>query len=586
MTMTQEKPLTTGVVQRVKLGWVKNNPWQPRTSMDQDEVRNLADSIKSIGLLQLPTVRPVPLADGKVSYELAYGHRRMAALRVLELEEHDLVVRELSDAEMAIIALTENVQRKDLTPIETYRAWAKALQIDGLSVVELASKLGLDRSTVSNNLRLLRLPQHILAHVESGEMSAHAAREFLCLLGGPSDGPGAHFHGEIATPVLRELTTGTPDWRVARVRYLITHQVASSSVNDWRKLTKGYVGGGHQADPLFDVAKFKQDKAGDIHSIPSDDWGGYSPSTGKVAKEESRDWTCATSTWVARQNAAKNTAAAVAAVGVAKAGDSAVASAPALKSGSFKTQLSRDPVFMAVSQETEGTLLKSLWKDGEMGDEISERLGTRATPVEIGKAGFKAAIDEQKPRADGLGATELPSYFPNIGECRKTCTWGATYGAVNHAGPLYLWCLNKEHFEEKVEAGRKVVMGKVERQEAAANEADDKVLGVLAERAQHDKIAHLAAAALLLSARFERMEPDNVDYRERDDLSVWTSNVRRIFELLDATPASWTSKALLAKLGALGEEEAGELLLRLLTERVHDEALAQFVPAAAAEASK
>lgn len=585
MTMTQDKPLTVGTVQTVKLAWVKNNPWQPRVALDPEQIKELADSIQAVGLLQRPTVRPVPIAGGKTSYELAFGHYRMAALRLLELEEYDLEVRELSDAEMAIIALTENKTRKDVTPIEAYRAWAKALQIDGLTVQDLASKLGLDRSTVSNNLRLLRLPQAILKYVESGELSAHGAREFLCLMGDETEHP-THFHQNIAEQVLEKLTKGTPDWRVSRVRYLITEAIVGESAQAWRRLFTGdSPGGGHMSPPLFDLEAFKTDNRINVHTIPADDWGGQwqTPSTGKLKKEGSKDWTCAASKWVNAQTRAKNAPSAPGASSPAKP-----AAAELSRTANVKTTLSKDPVLVRVSGETGTTAAKLLSADGGLKEEVAEMLGTRAAPVVITRSGFKVMVDERgldSWELQQMGATSKPSYFPDIEECRKTCTIGATYGATAAGKPLYLWCLNAQHYAEKVDAGKAATIADLAVKAKELDGRDDATLGLLAE-AGLPSLTHMLAASLLLAARFGRLEPQNVHWQERDDLSIWPGNTRRIFELLGADPEGARSiEALVSKVAALKEADAQELTLRLLAGKARgDEALAQFVPAAKAVA--
>lgn len=273
----------------IELAKVVDNPWQPRASLDPEYIKEIAASIESLGLLSPPMVR---LVEG--SYQLAFGHYRVAALRTLDRHFAEMELCDLTDTDMAVIALAENAKRKDVAPIEQYRAWKKALEIEGMSVQLLADKVGLDRSTVSNNLRLLTLPAAVLQQVDGGSLSAHGAREFLCLMG--SDG---HFHDDITKQVLDRLTVGPPDWRVARIRAEIDDAVTRRPVSEWRRLFKEHPGGSHVASPEFDTQRFDQEHAAKVHTLPADDWEGrqsYEPyARGRVRKELTRPWTCATS---------------------------------------------------------------------------------------------------------------------------------------------------------------------------------------------------------------------------------------------------------------------------------------------------
>jgi len=395
-----------------------------------------------------------------------------------------------------------------------------------MTIETLAGSLGLDRSTVSNNLRLLRLPAYVLAHVDAGALSAHGAREFLCLMG--SDG---HFHDDIARIVLDRLTKGAPDWRVGRIRFEIPSVLRTTSVRDWRKLFDAYGNGGD--GPAFDIAAFREAKAPQVHTIAEDDWDGGGPAWGKLRKEGSREWTCATSAWAGWQNAVKRTGE-TAAASSPKADGSA---APA-KTASFARQLAQDPVYKAVSGETQGER-RAVDAKGALTDYGKEKLGTRAEPKLLTRAGFKALVDERRAETYGIGSTDIPSYFPEIAECRKTCTIGATLAHTSETAPLYLWCLNKEHFEEKVAKGAAVVAAKVERQVAAIDQADAKAVAILQAQAgwsPSPALARFLAALLAAQARYQPVAPPNVDYRERGAFARWPGNVLRIHELLGIDP--------------------------------------------------
>lgn len=560
-TDTPESPSLLGRnMVTVELARVTDNPWQPRVSLDPEQVKEIADSIREIGLLQPPLVRP--WAEG---WQVAFGHYRVAALRLLGYDTVELEERMLADSEMAIIALTENRKRKNVTPIEEYRAWQRALEIEGMTVTGLGTAIGLDRSTVSNNLRLLKLPQWVLQHVDAGDMSAHTAREFLCLMG--SDG---HFHDDVAKNVLSRMLNGVPDWRASRVRKEIDEVVCGSSVNDWRKLFKGYAGGGHNADPTFDVAKFKQDKDAQVHTLPNDEWGGDvwrdgERQPGKVTKEHTREWTCATSAWVSKQNAGKKAAEGVAA-------KAAPADSGPVKSGSFAKVLAADPVFATVSPETQGPLMKALAKDALESD-AAEALGTRALPVLLnrGASQFKAYVGDRREDFYGNNVTPIPSYFPNIEECRAKCTIGATYGRFSESGALNLFCLNQEHFEEKVDKGRQTIMKKVERQRDVQDQADAKVRSIL--DGQHDwtlppePVMRLLATVLLSHASFNGLYPDNVGWQEKESMALLSSNTGWIGQLVGRDlqrDGHWRAEDKVTAVAALDADQVKDILMRLL----------------------
>ena len=223
--------------EQVTLNLLEDNPWQPRQDMDQESLQQLADDIHLLGLLQVPLARPSPTHVGR--YQLAFGHRRVAALRLLREQvkwpDHiELDVEGLSDEKMAVIALSENVQRRQLTSIEVVRAHKRAIDETTLSIQALAEQIGVDRSTLSNNLRVLSLPGFVLEHVESGALSLSVAREFLVLQ------HGDHAHENDMEAVVRVIRgtygrRGAPDWSRRHVREQIYLRVAYNE-KDWRPL--------------------------------------------------------------------------------------------------------------------------------------------------------------------------------------------------------------------------------------------------------------------------------------------------------------------------------------------------------------
>lgn len=150
---------------------------QPRKQFDHRRLEELAQTIREKGVLSPVIVRRS--ADG---YQLISGERRWRAARMCGLEHIPAVLREVSDKEALELSLIENLQREDLTPLEEARAYQCLLELYGTTQEELARRLGKDRSTISNALRLLRLSPAIQESLEAGEITAGHAR---CLLSVP-----------------------------------------------------------------------------------------------------------------------------------------------------------------------------------------------------------------------------------------------------------------------------------------------------------------------------------------------------------------------------------------------------------------
>ncbi|MCG6949288.1 MAG: ParB/RepB/Spo0J family partition protein [Acidobacteria bacterium] len=155
---------------------IEPNPQQPRQVFDAGALEELAASIRRHGVLQ-----PVVVSEGGPDrYVLITGERRLRAARLAGLETVPAVIRErLEDVAQLELALVENLQRRDLTPMEEARAFESLRAGLGLSQQEIANRVGMDRSTVANSLRLLRLPREVQELVESGDLSAGHARALL-----------------------------------------------------------------------------------------------------------------------------------------------------------------------------------------------------------------------------------------------------------------------------------------------------------------------------------------------------------------------------------------------------------------------
>jgi len=149
---------------------------QPRNRFDEAALDRLAVSIKEHGVVQPVVVRR---RDGR--YELIAGERRWRAAQKAGLSKIPVVIREVRDEDLLEIALTENVQREDLNPIEEAQAYQKLIERVGLTQEALAARFGRDRSYITNYLRLLRLPDDIQQLVEEGRLSTGHARTVLGL---------------------------------------------------------------------------------------------------------------------------------------------------------------------------------------------------------------------------------------------------------------------------------------------------------------------------------------------------------------------------------------------------------------------
>ena len=160
----------------VDLGSIVPGPMQPRTHFDEASLQSLADSIRSHGVVQPLLVRR---RDG--GYELIAGERRWRAAKLAGLTRVPVVVKEVPDESLLEIALIENIQRENLNPIEEAQAYKKLIEDIGLTQEALASRVGRDRSYITNYLRLLRLPDDLQQLVKEGHLSTGHARTILAL---------------------------------------------------------------------------------------------------------------------------------------------------------------------------------------------------------------------------------------------------------------------------------------------------------------------------------------------------------------------------------------------------------------------
>lgn len=165
----------------LELGQIVANPRQPRTGFDDEALRELAASLRQVGMLQPIVVRPV--SDGR--YEIVAGERRFRAARLAGLREVPALVRHTEDDQLLTEALIENIHRADLSPLEEAAAYDQLLGDFAMTHDQLAERLGRSRSTITNTLRLLALPMALQEQVAGGLLTAGHARALLGLDGAP-----------------------------------------------------------------------------------------------------------------------------------------------------------------------------------------------------------------------------------------------------------------------------------------------------------------------------------------------------------------------------------------------------------------
>lgn len=161
----------------LRISEIEPNREQPRKYFDEEALTELADSIRQHGVIQPLLVRP--MENG--TYQLVAGERRWRASRMAGLTEVPVVIKDLSEIEAMELALIENLQRQDLNPIEEAVGFQQLMERYSMTQEQVASRVGKSRPAVANALRLLNLPQQVVAMVQSGEVSPGHARALLKL---------------------------------------------------------------------------------------------------------------------------------------------------------------------------------------------------------------------------------------------------------------------------------------------------------------------------------------------------------------------------------------------------------------------
>jgi ParB family transcriptional regulator, chromosome partitioning protein len=162
---------------QIPVGVIRANSRQPRRKVDGEALAGLTESVRAQGIVQPVVVRPA----GGGAYELIAGERRWRAARAAGLATVPALVRESDDRESLLLALVENVAREDLSPVEEARACATLMDEFGLSLGEVAERVGRSKPSVSNRVRLLELPDDILGLVERGTITEGHARAVLAV---------------------------------------------------------------------------------------------------------------------------------------------------------------------------------------------------------------------------------------------------------------------------------------------------------------------------------------------------------------------------------------------------------------------
>lgn len=174
MDNSAEEISSTSAV-KLKLMDIEPNREQPRRSFDEDSLAELTESIIKHGVIQPLLVRPLP--DG--GYQLVAGERRWRAARNAGLTEVPVVVREMTDSEVSILALVENLQREDLNPVDEAVGYQQLIDKYDMTQEEVSERVGKSRPTVANALRLMKLPQEELQMLAQGKITAGHARALL-----------------------------------------------------------------------------------------------------------------------------------------------------------------------------------------------------------------------------------------------------------------------------------------------------------------------------------------------------------------------------------------------------------------------
>ena len=173
--VTSEQPQNTADIMLIPVGMIEPNPFQPRSAFDQDAMEELADSIRTLGLIQPITVR----RKSNDRYQIISGERRFRASKMAGMNEIPAYIRETDDQGMLEMGIVENIQREDLDPIEVALSYQRLIEECSLTQEQMATRVGKKRASVTNYLRLLRLPAKIQHDLKVGLLSVGHAKVLL-----------------------------------------------------------------------------------------------------------------------------------------------------------------------------------------------------------------------------------------------------------------------------------------------------------------------------------------------------------------------------------------------------------------------
>src|SRR5215467_388886 len=173
---TDQSPAGSDEIRELEIDLIRPGHQQPRTTFDQSKLEELAQSIRTTGIIQPLLVRPT----GGL-FELVAGERRWRAAQIAGLSRIPAIVREIPDERLLEFALVENIQRQELNPIEEANAYKRLIESLGLTQDEVAKRVGRDRTYITNYLRVLKLPTDIQTLIENDKLSFGHARTLLAV---------------------------------------------------------------------------------------------------------------------------------------------------------------------------------------------------------------------------------------------------------------------------------------------------------------------------------------------------------------------------------------------------------------------
>ena len=174
-----DSPKQKSLASYVAISSLVKNPKQPRKEFSSAEIKELSESISKVGLIQPILVRPKKDSGSKETFEIVAGERRYRAAKLADLKQVPVIIKDLSDIEVLEVSIIENIQRENLSPIEEAQAFSRLVDEFALSHQQIAERVSKSRTYVSNSLRLLGLPEEVLASLKAAKISVGHAKAIL-----------------------------------------------------------------------------------------------------------------------------------------------------------------------------------------------------------------------------------------------------------------------------------------------------------------------------------------------------------------------------------------------------------------------